>query len=34
VEAGQVPLMQVGLLTALSIVIIALCMQVFRRMTV
>lgn len=34
VEAGQVPLMQVGLLTALSIVIIALCMQVFRRMTI
>lgn len=34
VEAGQVPLMQVGLLTALCIVIITLCMQVFRRMTV
>lgn len=34
VEAGHVPLMQVGLLTGLCIVIIALCMQVFRRMTV
>jgi ABC-2 type transport system permease protein len=34
VEAGQVPLMQIGLLSVLSVVIIALCMQVFRRMTV
>lgn len=34
VEAGHVPLMQVGLLTALSLIIIALCMQVFRRMTI
>jgi ABC-2 type transport system permease protein len=34
VEAGQVPLMQIGLLITLSLVIIALCMQVFRRMTV
>jgi ABC-2 type transport system permease protein len=34
VEAGQVPLMQIGLLSVLCVVIIALCMQVFRRMTV
>lgn len=34
VEAGHVPLMQIGLLTALSLIIIALCMQVFRRMTI
>ena len=34
VEAGQVPLMQIGLLSVLCVVIIALCMQAFRRMTV
>jgi ABC-2 type transport system permease protein len=34
VEAGQIPLMQIGLLSVLCIVVIALCMQVFRRMTV
>ncbi|ACL17355.1 ABC transporter permease [Methanosphaerula palustris] len=34
VEAGQFPLMQIGLLSVLCVVIIALCMQVFRRMTV
>lgn len=34
VEAGHIPLMQVGLLTTFSLVIIALCMQVFRRMTI
>jgi ABC-2 type transport system permease protein len=34
VEAGQVPLMQIGILAVLCVVVLAICMQVFRRMTV
>jgi ABC-2 type transport system permease protein len=34
VEAGQIPLMQMGILAALCVVVLAICMQVFRRMTV
>jgi ABC-2 type transport system permease protein len=34
VGTGLVPLMQMGVLTALGIVVIAICMRVFRRMTV
>jgi ABC-2 type transport system permease protein len=34
VEAGQIPLLQMGILAALCVVILAVCMQVFRRMTV
>jgi len=34
VEAGQVPLMQMGILAVLCVVVLAICMQVFRRMTV
>lgn len=34
VESGIVPILQVGILAGLCIVILAICMQVFRRMTV
>jgi len=34
VESGIVPILQVGILAVLCIVILAICMQVFRRMTV
>ena len=34
VGTGQVPLLQIGILAALGIIVIAACMQVFRRMTV
>jgi ABC-2 type transport system permease protein len=34
VGTGLVPLLQIGVLTALGMVVIAICMRVFRRMTV
>ena len=34
VGAGEVPLLQIGVLAGLGIVVLAICMQVFRRMTV
>lgn len=34
VGTGQMPLLQIGILTALGIIVIAICMQVFRRITV
>jgi len=34
VGTGLVPLVQIGILAALGIIVIAVCMQVFRRMTV
>ncbi|MDD1693790.1 MAG: ABC transporter permease [Methanoregula sp.] len=34
VESGMVPFMQVGILAILCVVVLAVCMQVFRKMTV
>jgi ABC-2 type transport system permease protein len=34
VGTGHVPLMQMGLLAVLSVIVLAICMQVFRRVTV
>lgn len=34
VGLGHVPLVQIGILAALGVIVIAVCMQVFRRMTV